>query len=74
MLYLTLETEGENILEIKGLYSSYEKALKSCEEHFEDRGFDIIGDEDLFENDYSIKGIKVDEDINLGIQRYEDVY
>lgn len=73
-MYLTLETEGENILEIMGLYSSYEKALKSCEEHFEDRGFDSKEDEDLFENDYAIKEVELDGNIDMVIQRYENIY
>lgn len=73
-MYLTLETEGENILEIMGLYSSYEKALKSCEEHFEDRGFDSKEDEDLFENDYDIKEVELDGNIDMVIQRYENIY
>lgn len=73
-MYLTLETEGENILEIMGLYSSYEKALKSCEEHFEDRGFDSKEDEDLFENDYDIKEVELDGNVDMVIQRYENIY
>lgn len=57
-----------------GLYSSYEKALKSCEEHFEDRGFDSKEDEDLFENDYDIKEVELDGNIDMVIQRYENIY
>lgn len=74
MYYLAMETEGDNILEIIGLYTSYESATEVCKESFENRGFDFKEDFILFENDYRIEEIEVYENINLKIQRYEDIY
>lgn len=74
MYYLAMETEGDNILEIIGLYTSYESAMEVCKESFENRGFDFKEDFILFENDYRIEEIEVYENINLKIQRYEDIY
>ncbi|WP_436962312.1 hypothetical protein [Staphylococcus shinii] len=68
-----METEGDSILEIIGLYTSYENAVSVCEESFENRGFNHEEDCELFENDYKIEEVEAWDNIKLKIKKYEEV-
>lgn len=62
-VYVAYETENTEILNVLGIYTTYQLALNCCEEQFDARCFDITEERDMFENDYSIYSFNVDSEL-----------
>lgn len=54
-VYLAHEIEEGEILDIIGIFDSYEKAYKRCVELYEERGFSYKNDFEMFQMDYRVE-------------------
>lgn len=72
-VYVALETEGQSILYIIGVYSDEKLARGVCERAFVERGFDLAEDSLMFENDYLIKEMEIDTKTNFEVNGYDAV-
>lgn len=54
-VYLAQEIEEGEILDIIGIFDSYEKAYERCVELYEERGFSYKNDFEMFQMDYRVE-------------------